>query len=313
MNILLTGATGFIGKSLSSVLEASSHNLISVVRSQVSTPHVIVPNIDGDTDWSNILPGIDVVIHLAARVHVMRESSLDASNLYRHANVDATINLAKQSLSFGVKRFIFLSSIKAMGDQTIDGGAFTTDTICNPEDPYGRSKLEAELALHEIIKMSEMELVIIRPPLVYGPGVKANFQSLIKLVQMGIPLPLAGIRNKRSLIGIDNLVDLIVSCVSNPAAANQTFLASDDQDLSTSELLSQMANSLGLPSRLFKVPELIPKFFTIFPPAARVVDRLYGSLQVDISRTKQILGWNPPFTVDDGLNKIATFISALKN
>lgn len=311
MNILLTGSTGFIGKSLSAALKCTSHNLISVVRSHATNSQVVIPDIDGDTDWTNILPGIDVVIHLAARVHVMKESSKDSLGLYRRANVDATANLAKQSSEFGVKRFIFLSSIKAMGSQTLDGKPFTPYSICHPEDPYGKSKLEAELAIREITRLSNMDMAIIRPPLVYGPGVKANFQSMIKLIQMGIPLPFGGINNKRSLLGIDNLVDLIINCVENPAAANQILLASDDEDLSTSELLSHMSKALDLPCRLFRLPVVIQKLAANFPPTAPFVDRLYGSLQVDISETKKILDWRPPFSVDDGMNKVATVNSLI--
>ena len=305
MNILLTGSTGFVGKNLSISLKNTSHNLISVVRSHATNSQVVIPDINGDTDWSNILPGIDVVIHLAARVHVMKESSGDSLSLYRHANVDATVNLAKQSSEFGVKRFIFLSSIKAMGGQTLSGKPFTPYSTCHPEDPYGKSKLEAELAIREITRFRDMDAVIIRPPLIYGPGVKANFESMIKLIQMGMPLPFGGIKNKRSLLGIDNLVDLIINCVENPAAANQTLLASDDEDLSTSELLNRMARALRLPCHLFRLPVIIPKLAANFPPTAPFVDRLYGSLQVDISETKKILDWRPPFSVDYGLNKIA--------
>jgi len=245
--IMLTGANGFVGSALKAELASDSGvHLVSAVRSGGASPDcVAVGNIDGCTDFSEALIGVDVVIHAAARAHIMRDEVDDPLGEYRKVNVEGTLNLARQAIAAGVRRLVFLSSIKVNGEATTAGNRFQADDMPAPEDAYGLSKLEAEQGLMSLASGTAMEVVIIRPPLVYGAGVKGNFASMIKLVDKGVPLPLGAINNKRSLIGIDNLVDLIVRCIGHPAAANQVFLAGDGKDLSTTELLRGVSKGVG--------------------------------------------------------------------
>ena len=260
-------------------------------------------DIDEATDWTATLQGKEVVLHAAARAHIMNDTAADPLTEFRKVNVVGTLNLARQAAEAGVKRFIFISSIKVNGEQTALGMPFTGEDAPAPEDPYGVSKLEAEQGLQQLARETGMELVIIRPPLVYGPGVKGNFASMIKLVEKGLPLPLGAIHNQRSLVGLDNLVDLIITCIDHPSAANQVFLAGDGEDLSTSDLLRGVSKAMGKPSRLIPVPAGVLQFGATLLGKNAVARRLLGSLQVDISNTREVLGWTPPLSVDEGLQR----------
>jgi len=256
-------------------------------------------------DWSGALGDVSVVVHAAARVHVMDDTVINPLAEFRRVNVDGTLNLARQAAASGIRRFIFISSIKVNGESTPLGHPFTTEDTSGPQDPYGISKHEAELGLRQLATETGMEVVIIRPPLVYGPGVKANFQSMMRWLQRGIPLPFGAIHNKRSLVALDNLVDLIITCLDHPAAANQTFLAADGEDLSTTELLRRMGHALGKPARLIPVPASLLEAGAALLGRRDMAQRLCGSLQVDISKAKPLLGWSPPISVDEGLRRAA--------
>ena len=306
-NVLVTGATGFAGKALvNHLLGCEAYNTTIALRSLNASNccqvHV-VGDFTGNTDWSVALAGQQVVIHCAARAHIMKDEVPDPLAEYRLVNVDGTLNLARQAAAAGVKRFIFISSIKVNGEQTLPGQPFTPDDQPAPEDAYGVSKWEAEQGLQQLASETGMEVVIIRPPLVYGAGVKGNFASMIKLVEKGLPLPLGAVHNQRSLVALDNLVDLIITCIDHPAAANQIFLAGDGQDLSTTELLRGVAKAMGKPSRLLPVPAGFLKLAATLLGKKAVADRLLGSLQVDISKARKVLGWNPPITVEEGLKR----------
>lgn len=304
-HIMVTGASGFVGQSLCESLQRQPYALTLICRSIASTYKDIqqVATIDAQTDWCNILSGVNVIIHLAARVHVMREQFVNRLDAYRETNVEGTLNLARQAAQAGVKRFIFISSIKVNGEQTLAGRPFAAFDVPNPQDPYGISKYEAEQGLLELAEETDMEVVIIRPPLVYGPGVKGNFASMMKWVQAGWPLPLGAIDNRRSLVSLDNLISLIIKCIDHPAAANQVFLASDGEDLSTSDLLRRLADAAGVPSRLIPVPAGVLRTGLSLIGKGAIAQRLLGSLQVDIAKTQKLLGWTPPITVDEGLRR----------
>jgi nucleoside-diphosphate-sugar epimerase len=249
--------------------------------------------------------GVDVVVHTAGRAHIMSDTAGDPLSQYRKVNVEGTLNLARQAAVAKVKRFVFISSIKVNGESTLPGKPFTVNDQPRPEDPYGISKWEAEVGLNRLVKETGMEVVIIRPSLVYGPGVKANFLRMMRWINDGVPLPLARIDNKRSLVAIDNLVDLIITCIDHPAAANQVFLAGDGDDLSTSELAKCIGKALGKPARLFLFPVSLLSLAAWLLGKKNVVQRLTGSLQVDISRAGELLAWKPPFTLEQGLRRTA--------
>ncbi len=258
------------------------------------------------TDWTVALRSVDQVAHLAARVHVMNDKSMDPLAEFRQVNVEGTANLARQAAAAGVRRFVYLSSIKVNGEFTQEGHPFTADDAPAPEEPYGVSKHEAEQVLRQIAADTGMEVVIIRPPLVYGPGVKANFESMMRWLARGVPLPLAAVtQNRRSLVALDNLVDLTVTCLNHPAASNQTFLISDGEDFSTAGLLRRMGAALGHPARLFYVPPLMLKIGAHAVKKTGIYQRLYGSLQLDITKTRRLLGWTPSVSVDEGLRRAA--------
>lgn len=304
MKILVTGATGFIGRALCPSLAAIGHEVVPSAHrlGDVAYDH----NIDTKQPWNTMLDGVDSVVHLAARVHINNFKSTDPLSDYRLINVEGTLSLARISVAAGVKRFIYLSSVKVNGESTLIGSPFTADNRPSPQDPYGISKLEAEEGLRQIAMETSMEVVIIRPPLVYGPGVKANFASMMLWLKCGLPLPLAAITyNRRSLVALDNLIDLIVTCLLHPAAANQTFLVSDGEDLSTVDLLQRMGIALGHPAKLFYLPPKLLRWGAILQKRSGIYQRLFGSLQVDISKTRQLLGWSPPISVDEGLRLAA--------
>lgn len=307
-SVLVTGANGFVGTALCAQARALGYSIRGACR--VATPashNVSVGSITDLTDWTSALNGIGVVIHLAARVHVMNDNVSDPLTEFRRVNVDATLNLAKQAANAGIKRFIFISSIKVNGESTEFGSPFHADDMVMPRDPYGISKHEAETALLRLGNSTGMEIVIIRPPLVYGAGVKANFYSMMRWLDKGIPLPLGAIYNKRSFVALENLVDLIITCITHPAAAGQVFLVSDDEDLSTSELLQRMATALNKPARLFAVPVATLQFFAKLLGKQAVAQRLCDSLHLDISKTRQMLNWTPPVSVNEALKKAAQY------
>ena len=307
MRVLVTGATGFIGSSLVDRLDAEGLTIRGSVRRELPTSGsfepVMITEIGEVTDWTGALRGVECVVHLAARVHVMQEQVADPLAEFRNVNTDGTLNLARQSAAAGVNRFIYLSSIKVNGEQTQPSCPFTADDKPAPLDAYGVSKHEAEQGLLSLANETGMEVVIIRPPLVYGPGVQANFQWMMLWVNRGVPLPLGSIYNKRSLVALDNLVDLIVTCIDQPAAANQIFLAGDGDDISTSDLLRGVAKAMDKSSRLIPVPSSLLMFAATVLGKKAVAQRLLGSLQVDISKTSELLGWTPPISVEEGLRR----------
>lgn len=307
MKVLLTGATGFLGRRVAMALQSRTDvKLTAAVRQRVEKrfAHVVeVPDLDENTDWSTALTDQQVVIHAAARAHIMKDEVVDPLTEYRRVNVDGTLNLTRQSVAAGVKRFIFISSIKVNGEQTPTGKPFIAEDTAAPEDAYGISKWEAEQGLQKMAREMGMEVVIIRPPLVYGLDVKGNFANMVRLVAKGLPLPLGTIHNQRSLVALDNLVDLIITCIEHPAAANQVFLAGDGHDLSTTELLQGVAKAMGTPSRLIPVPQSWLMFGAKLFGKEAMAQRLLGSLQVDISKARDLLGWEPPISVEEGLRR----------
>ena len=310
MTVLITGANGFVGQGLCSRLSDQDLSVRAVKRSCAGASEAIesvaVGDIDGNTDWSDALTGCDSVVHLAARTHIMNDTTLDPLSEFRKVNVDGTLNLARQAAMAGVKRFIFISSIKVNGEGTQLGQAFTADDVAAPEDAYGTSKAEAEAGLRQLSQETGIEVVIIRPPLVYGPGAKGNFASLLAWVSRGLPLPLGAItQNRRSLVGLDNLVDLILTCVVHPKAANQTFLVSDGEDLSTTELLQRMAQAMNRPALFLPLPTGLLAFAARLLGRKAVAQRLLGSLQVDIGKTCELLDWKPSVSVGEGLRRAA--------
>lgn len=308
MRVLVTGASGWVGRRLCQRLQQQGLDLCAAVRSRQSwlpgDRQVSVAALDAATDWQPALAGVQRVVHLAARVHVMHDTSADPLAEFRRVNLDGTLNLARQAAVAGVKRFVFISSVKVNGECTRPGHAFSESDPAQPQDPYGLSKWEAERGLRQLALQTGMQVVIIRPPLVYGPGVKANFAALLRAVRQGLPLPLGAIHNHRSLVALDNLVDFILLCLDHPLAANETFLVSDGCDLSTTELVRGLARAAGAPVRLLPVPVWMLATLGKCLGKGAAVQRLCGNLQVDISKAQNLLGWVPPLSVDQGLRSV---------
>ena len=304
-SVLVTGATGFVGKALTIALVSKGFDVTAVVRNPknklpLEVKQVIVSDISGLEE--DALKNIDCIIHLVARVHVMKEHATNSRKEYRKSNTDATLRLAKQASKSGVKRFIFLSSIKVNGEFTTNF-PFTADDTPKPEGDYAKSKHEAEIGLQKIAKETKLDIVIIRPPLIYGEGVKANFLTMMKWLNKGIPLPLGSIRNKRSLVSLDNLVDFIRLCIKHPAASNQVFLVSDGEDLSTTELLIKLKKTLTKPAKLIIFPVILLKITLLLFGKRSISQRLFRSLQLDTKKSKERLSWTPLVSVDEALKK----------
>jgi nucleoside-diphosphate-sugar epimerase len=314
--ILVTGATGFVGRALLPRLVSDGWRVRAAVR--VSSPAMPagveameVGDIGPDTGWHEALAGVDAVVHLAARAHVLDESSPDAFALYRAVNALGALKLAEAAAAAGVRRFVFLSSVRVHGARSA-GAPFTESSPLAAEDPYGQSKIEAESGLAQIARATQLEPVVLRPPLVYGAGARGNFARLVRLVGQGMPLPLASVRNRRSLIYVGNLVDAIVRSLEHPAATGRTFLVSDGEDISTPELVRRIARALGRPARLIPVPPALLRFGGALAGRKDDVARLLDDLAVDSSHIRTTLAWTPPYTLDQGLAETAAQLGAAR-
>ncbi|KTD10876.1 UDP-glucose 4-epimerase [Legionella gratiana] len=304
--ILVTGATGFVGRKLVPALIRSGYGVRCAVSKKVDwleAEQVIMNRLEFETDWSKALIGIDVVIHLAARVHIMKEKAESALDEYYKINTVATKNLAEQAAKHQVKRFIFLSSIKVNGELTVEGAPFSEETKAEPEDPYGKSKFYAEQHLQEISQKTLMEVVVVRPPLIYGPGVKANFLKMLQLVRKKVPLPFAKVQNKRHFIYIENLISALCLLVTHPAAANQTYLVADDDSFSVPHLLQLIAKEMNIKIWLLPFPVSLMMYTFQFLGMRNLNTRLFSSLEIDSNKIKSQLGWNPPVSSVEGLKK----------
>jgi len=302
---LVTGANGFVGLSLCTELMRRGLQAKGATRSRCGLPSgveaTIVGAINDETNWADALHDVAVVIHLAARVHVMSDESSDPLAEFRKVNVAGTEHLARAAAANGVRRFVYVSSIKVNGEVTSEGGKFSESDVPNPQDPYGISKWEAEQALHRVAAKTGLEVVIVRPPLVYGANVKGNFAQMLKVLAGGVPLPLASVHNRRSLIYVGNLVDALILCAMHPAAAGQTYLVSDGEDVSTPDLLRQLSEAMDRPACLFHCPQALLKLAGRLTGKSDQIGRLLGSLQVDSSKIRRELDWAPPYTLQQGL------------
>ena len=315
MRVLVTGATGFVGSALveellkNGILVTALVRDFSIIGSDGLNPIVGDLN-DIENIASSLFEGVECVVHAAARAHIVQDNSKNAVTDYLKTNRDATLKLAELASKHGVKRFVFLSSIKVNGEKTPKDGFFLPDSGLHPRDPYGLSKYEAELGVKNIGTQTGMEYVIIRPPLVYGPKVKGNFASMLFWLRRGVPMPFASVENKRSLVALDNLVDFIILCANkkqSPKAANQVFLISDDRDLSIPELMRLIAEAYQFKLRLFPVPLYLLKWVAIIFGKTEIIERLVGNLQVDSSKVRELTGWQPIVSIEEQLNKMAQF------
>ena len=308
MRILVSGANGFIGRTLCPHLTLLGHSVIPAVRrlSGVQGEHVV-----GDkSSWITALADCSSVVHLAGRAHIMKDKEQDSLRVFRNVNVDATIKLANLAVEAGVKRFVFMSTVKVNGEETFPGYSLKPDDLPAPHDPYAISKWEAEQRLYEISKKTGLDVVIIRPPLVYGPGVQGNFKTMIQWVRSGVPLPLGLVNNSRSMIALENLVSFTALCAdieASPNAKGQVFLVADGDNVSTSELLCKIAKAYGCSSRLLPIPVRFIWFLARLIGKEAIGSRLLGSLVVDRSKTREVLGWDPPISMDNQLKKMAKY------
>jgi nucleoside-diphosphate-sugar epimerase len=312
--ILITGANGFVGAALVLKLAVIETGIIRIA---IRKPTRIFPNnveifegldLSDNTDWTDALKNIDIVIHCAARAHLLRDSASDPLAEFRKVNTAGTLNFAQQAVLAGVKRFIFISSLGVNGAETFSKPFLADDTPL-PHSPYAQSKFEAESGLIDLSHTTKMSVVIIRPPLVYGPKAPGNFGVLMRVVNRRIPLPFGRVTNKRSFVFLGNLIDLISICITHPNAANQIFLVSDDEDLSTTQLLEKMGNVFNKSTMLLPIPMFFLNTAAKLAGKTKVAQQLLGSLQVDVQKTKSLLGWSPPFSVDEGLRKTADISS----
>ncbi len=310
--VAVTGADGFVGGHLLPMLAARGHNAFGIVRRGEALGFRAVGAIDGRTDWSAALRGVEVVVHCAARAHVMQERVVDPAAAYREVNVEGTRRLAQQAALAGVRRLVVLSSVKAVGERSSPGRPLVVSDEPRPEDAYGTSKRDAEIVLAGVAASTGLETVIVRPALVYGPGAKGNFVRLLSLVARRVPLPLGAVHNARSLVSIGNLSDLLCLCVDSSAAAGKTFFASDGEDLSTTALIRRIGEVMGRPALLFSVPESMLHILGRWAGRSSEIERLIGTLQVDISPNRSLLGWAPPLSVDVGLRQTVEWFGGLK-
>ena len=312
--ILVTGATGFIGRAVAEKLNERGFIVTASTRNRSADfPSSMLVHFfsgsGGAMDWTSSLVGQDVVVHCAGRAHILMDKNKDPLIAFRAANVDLTLMLASAAAAAKVKRFIFISSIGVNGEATISKPFNESDTP-RPLSPYAQSKFEAEMGLWVIAKRTNMDVVIIRPPLVYGPSAPGNFGWLMKMVKMKIPLPFGGLENQRSLISLGNLVDFIAVCANHPNAENQLFLVSDGEDLSTSEILCNLSEALRQRTFTFRIPSLIGKFFMNILGFKKMSKSLYGSLQVDMTKAKKILNWSPPLSIKQGFQEAVRDINS---
>lgn len=307
MRVLVTGANGFVGNAICRRLLDAGHDVVAATRRADAVPPgcggAPAPTLGPEADWRPALDRIDAVVHCAARVHVAGEPEADALPAFRRANVNGTVRLAEQAVERGVRRFLFLSSVKALGEGKPDGAPYTDDDRPEPLDPYGISKAEAERALRAVSERTGMEAVSLRPPLVYGPGGRGNFTALLRLVRSGLPLPFGGIDNRRSLIAVDNLADAAAHALTHPAASGGAFLVRDGEDVSTAELVRRLARAIGRRALLVPVPPVMIK--AALTAIGRRADgpRLLGSLTVDDAPFRRTVGWQPPLGLDEGLRR----------
>lgn len=304
LSVLVTGGNGFLGRNLyEEIQRQGQYQIKAAIRRECEEilDSVVISDINAVTDWSAGVADVDIVIHTAARAHILDEAAVDPVVEFRMVNVEGTLNLARQAAEAGAKRFVFISSIGVNGN--INSAPFTEEDIPCPVGAYALSKWEAEQGLWRLTEEFGMEVVIIRPPLIYGVNAPGNFRRLVSWVNRGVPLPLGDVRNKRTLVGLDNLVDLIIVCMGHPAAANQLFLAGDGSDVSTSELLKGIAKAFGKPSRLFSLPEKLLCVIAKLLGKAATAKQVLGSLQVDIQKSRQMLNWEPPLSVGEGLKR----------
>lgn len=312
MNVLVTGANGFVGKALCAALLRHGHRVSGAVRranpdEELGGVEYIsgIADINAETDWTVALKGREVVFHLAARVHVMQDKASDPLNEFRKVNTAGTEYLARSAAANGVKRLVYVSSIKVNGEETRGDNKFSEMDAPSPQDPYGVSKYEAEQALHRVARETGLEVVIVRPPLVYGAGVKGNFAQMIKVLAKGIPLPFASVNNRRSLVYAGNLVDALIACAVHPAASGQTYLVSDGEDVSTPDLLRRLGMAMGHPARLFPCPPALLLLAGRLTGKHGQIQRLLGSLQVDSGKIRRELNWMPPYSLEQGLQATA--------